>query len=197
MKHQDPKTDHATHKFNEKELVTVSRFLSFALRHGPKKIGIQLDANGWARIDDLVKQSNRCGRRLSPELIRKVVAASDKQRFAISGDGIFIRANQGHSIAAIDVGLTSVKPPELLFHGTAQRFVASIKATGISKRSRNHVHLSADEATAVRIGLRHGEPVVLQISAHAMQAEGHKFYLSANGVWLTEHVPPRFIQSPD
>lgn len=185
MRHHNRKAVQATHKISEKELSTISRFLSFALRHGPEKIGIQLDANGWARIEDLVKQSNRCGRRLSPELIRRVVAACDKQRFAISSDGLYIRANQGHSIAAIDVGLAPVEPPELLFHGTAQRFVASIMATGINKRSRNHVHLSADEATAVHVGLHHGKPVILQILAQAMQAESHTFPRSSFNL-LTE-----------
>ncbi|MDO8264126.1 MAG: RNA 2'-phosphotransferase [Gallionella sp.] len=195
MKRQNRKAGHATHTANEKELGAISRFLSFALRHGPDKVGIGLDSNGWASIEELVRQSNRCGRRLSPELIRTIVATSDKQRFAISGDGLYIRANQGHSIAAIDVALAPVEPPKFLFHGTAQRFVASILTTGISKRSRNHVHLSADESTAIHVGQRHGKPVVLRILARAMHAEGHEFFLSANGVWLTDHVPLRFIQS--
>jgi putative RNA 2'-phosphotransferase len=180
---------------SDKEMDAISRFLSFALRHGPDKIGIHLDENGWTDIDELVRQSSQQGRRLSAELIRTVVAASDKQRFALSSDGLCIRANQGHSIAAIDVGLMPIEPPEFLFHGTARQFVASILATGISRRSRKHVHLSADEATAIRVGMRHGKPVVLRILARAMRAEGHEFFLSANGVWLTEHVPQRFIQS--
>lgn len=195
MKRQSRKACPATQVAIEKELGAISRFMSFALRHGPEKVGIQLDAHGWANIEELVRQSRRCGKRLSPEQVRTVAAASDKQRFAISSDGLYIRANQGHSIAAIDVGLAPVEPPEFLFHGTAQRFVASILTTGISKRSRNHVHLSADEATAIHVGQRHGKPVVLPILSRAMHADGHEFYLSANGVWLTDYVPQRYIQS--
>jgi len=178
-----------------KELDAISRFLSFALRHGPDKVGIQLDANGWASIEALVRQSSQHGWLLSPELIRSVVAASDKQRFAISSDGLHIRANQGHSMPAIDLGLRPVEPPEFLYHGTAERFVASIMATGICRGTRNYVHLSAAEATAIRVGSRHGKPVVLRILASAMCPEGHEFFLSANGIWLTEHVPSHFVQA--
>ena len=180
---------------SEKEMAAISRFLSFALRHGPDKAGIELEGNGWASIEDLVRNSRRHGKPLSAGVIRAVVAASDKQRFSVSPDGLRIRANQGHSIAVIDVGLPPVEPPDYLFHGTAQKFVASIMATGISRRSRNHVHLSADKATALLVGMRHGKPVALRILAKAMHAEGHAFFLSTNGVWLTEHVPTRFIQS--
>lgn len=180
---------------SKKRITAISRFLSFALRHGPDKIGIQLDENGWAIIDELIRKSRRHGLRLSIDLIRTAVIVSDKQRFALSNDGLRIRANQGHSIAGIDIGLPPAEPPEFLFHGTAKQFVPSIMATGISRKSRNHVHLSADEATACRVGMRHGKSVVLRILARAMHAEGHKFLLSVNGVSLTEHVPPRFIQS--
>lgn len=176
------------------ELKKASRFLAHVLRHGPESIGIRLDANGWASVADIVRNSARHGKRLTPELIRSVVATSDKQRFALSEDGLRIRANQGHTIADVDLGLRPAEPPEFLFHGTAFRFLDSIMVNGIAKGKRNHVHLSPDEATALRVGQRHGESVVLMVLARAMHEKGFEFYLSANGVWLTWHVPARFIR---
>lgn len=176
------------------ELKKASRFLAHVLRHGPESIGIRLDANGWASMADIVRKAARHGKRLTPELIRSVVATSDKQRFALSDDGLRIRANQGHSIADVDLGLQPTEPPEFLFHGTALHHLASIRAHGISKGKRNHVHLSPDEGTALRVGQRHGKPVVLRVLARAMHEKGFEFYLSANGVWLTFYVPAEFVQ---
>ena len=127
------------------------------------------------------------------ELVREVVASNDKQRFSLSPDGRRIRANQGHSID-VELGLEPVRPPETLFHGTARRNVARILAEGLARRRRHHVHLSPDPRTARRVGARHGPPVVLAVAAGRMATAGHAFFLSANGVWLTEHVPPDFLR---
>lgn len=177
------------------ELVKVSKFLSLILRHKPEEIGLPLDAEGWADIEELLRLANQRGKRLTRSVLAEVVAGNDKKRFVISEDGLRIRAQQGHSIS-IDLGLTPQRPPALLFHGTATRFLESILRQGLVPGSRQHVHLSRDEATAVKVGQRHGKPVVLRIVAGTMFEQGHVFYLSGNGVWLTEHVPPAFIEPP-
>ena len=177
------------------KLVSTSKFLSLVLRHKPEEIGISLDANGWATIDDLILLANRKGTVLTREIIEEVVADNDKKRFVISPDGAKIRANQGHSVS-IDLGLTSREPPMMLFHGTATRFVDSIRQQGLMHGERQHVHLSTDVEVAVTVGQRHGKPATLTIAAQAMFEQGHLFYLSENGVWLTEHVPVSFIEFP-
>ena len=174
-------------------LVQTSKFLSLILRHAPEKIGLALDANGWADIGQLLAQAARHGRSLSREDLNEVVARDGKTRYAISDDGLRIRANQGHSLAAVDIGLPPAAPPAMLYHGTASRFVEAIRAAGLLPGSRNHVHLSSNRETAVAVGARHGKPVVLTVDAAAMQAHGHAFYVSANGVWLTHAVPQAFI----
>jgi putative RNA 2'-phosphotransferase len=125
-----------------------------------------------------------------------VVARDSKTRYAISDDGLRIRANQGHSLAAVDIALPPATPPATLYHGTASRFVEAIRAAGLLPGSRNHVHLSSSRETAVAVGARHGKPVVLTVDAAAMQAQGHVFYVSDNGVWLTQAVPQVFIDFP-
>ena len=172
--------------------VSTSKFLSLILRHQPEKIGLSLDANGWANLDDLLRLSAAKGRPLTRALIEEVVATNDKQRFAFNEDRSMIRASQGHSIS-VDLDLVPVAPPPVLFHGTATRFLESIQKQGLLKGKRQHVHLSPDAPTAVKVGQRHGKPVVLKVAAGRMQFEGHKFYRSANGVWLTDHVPPAFF----
>jgi putative RNA 2'-phosphotransferase len=174
-------------------LVRISKFLSLVLRHKPQTIGLVLDPNGWAGVADLIARVNRAGIALTPELLRQVVATNDKQRFAFSEDGLKIRASQGHSIP-VELDLQPGQPPEWLFHGTARRNLASIRAQGLLRGQRNHVHLSADERTARSVGQRYGEPVVLPVRAGAMAAAGYPFFLSANGVWLTEQVPVEFIE---
>lgn len=175
------------------DIVKVSKFLSLVLRHAPEKIGLQLDAQGWARVDELLEKLARRGRRVSQELLEEVVAKNDKKRFSFSPDGSLIRANQGHSIVAVDLALEPQLPPALLYHGTAKRNLESIRASGLWAASRNHVHLSADTQTALTVGRRHGQPVVLTVRSGEMAAQGHTFFLSDNGVWLTEAVAPQFI----
>ena len=175
------------------KLIQTSKFLSLILRHAPETIGLALDANGWAEVDQLLAQAASHGKAISREQLHEVVANDGKTRYAFSDDGLRIRANQGHSLAAVDIGLPPAIPPAMLYHGTASRFVASIRDQGLTPGSRNHVHLSATEDTAVNVGSRHGKPVVLSIDTAAMRAQGHVFYLAANGVWLTGAVPAAFI----
>jgi putative RNA 2'-phosphotransferase len=179
----------------DRNLIKTSKFLSLVLRHEPERIGLSLDAQGWARIDDLLERASANGVLISRETLTEIVETNEKRRFAISDDGIFIRASQGHSID-VDLELTSVEPPALLYHGTAIRFLPPIRQSGLLKMARQHVHLSADEETAHRVGQRHGKPVVLIVEAGKMHRAGHPFFLSANQIWLTDHVPPAFLQLP-
>jgi putative RNA 2'-phosphotransferase len=178
---------------SEKSLTATSKFLSLVLRHQPEVVGMQLDDEGWLDINQLISNANERGKALSLELLHEVVATSDKKRFALSDDGLRIRANQGHSLANVDLKLDEAKPPQTLYHGTVAAFLEIIRATGLQKRSRNHVHLSSDVATATKVGSRRGKPTILQIDAAAMHQQGHLFYLSANGVWLVDAVPPQYL----
>lgn len=178
------------------DLTRTSKFLSLVLRHKPEEIGLTLDENGWADVDELLRLVNQHGRKLNRPLLERVVADNDKKRFAFSDDGTRIRASQGHSVE-VDLALPPTEPPELLYHGTASRFVDSIRATGLHSANRQHVHLSLDITTATKVGQRHGKPVILVVRAGQMVTAGHRFYLSANGVWLTERVPVEFIDFPN
>lgn len=171
----------------------ISKFLSYVLRHHPESIGIQLDSEGWTDVEILLQQAQKHQRPLTRDVLQEVVATNSKKRFALSEDGTRIRALQGHSTAQVAIQYAPVQPPEVLYHGTATRFVDSIRAKGLLSGSRHHVHLSPDVATATQVGQRHGKPVVLTIQAEAMTQAGHLFYLSDNGVWLTAHVPTEFI----
>jgi putative RNA 2'-phosphotransferase len=179
----------------DRDLVSVSKFLSLVLRHQPETIGLTLDDNGWADVDELIRLANARGRRLTRQLIDRVVAENDKKRFAFSDDGARIRASQGHSVE-VELDLPPAEPPVVLYHGTATRFLDSIRAIGLRPGTRQHVHLSRDEATAVNVGQRHGRPVVLTVRAGDMHAAGYKFFVSANGVWLTDRVPVEFVGFP-
>jgi putative RNA 2'-phosphotransferase len=173
--------------------VKVSRRLSYLLRHKPGSIGLRLGDGGWVAVDDLLDALARHGTRLSYKDLEFVVEHNDKRRFSLEGGRI--RANQGHSVE-VDLGLEAMEPPALLYHGTATCFLDSITRQGLLRGRRHHVHLSADAQTAVNVGKRHGEPVVLTVAAGQMAADGHGFLLSANGVWLTEHVPPGYLGVP-
>ena len=171
----------------------ASKHLSYVLRHDPGSIGLTLDAQGWADVSDLIAKSVAAGHALDQAMLREIVATSDKQRFTLSDDGTRIRAAQGHSVA-VDLGLLPKEPPAVLYHGTASKNVAAIRVEGLKAGSRQQVHLSVDTETARRVGLRHGAPVVLTIATQRMHAEGHVFTQADNGVWLTDQVPPRFIE---
>lgn len=176
-------------------LIGTSKFLSKVLRHAPESVGLRLDEAGWVDVDDLLAAAARAGVALNRPTLERVIAENDKKRFALSGDGVRIRASQGHSVA-VELGLTPLEPPEVLFHGTADRNVESIRAQGLVPGRRTHVHLSADEATAVNVGRRHGRPVVLRVQAGELHRAGHPFFRSENGVWLTAAVPPGHIHFP-
>ena len=176
----------------DRRQVRISKFLSRVLRHRPQQIGLTLDEAGWIPVADLLVACDRHGYSFSLAELQVIIAGNDKARFAFSADGTLIRANQGHSIP-VNLGYTSLAPPDTLFHGTAVRFLASIQHQGLVKGRRHHVHLSPDRETARRVGQRHGEPVVLQVASGAMDRDGHVFYQSANGVWLVEAVPPHYL----
>jgi len=174
---------------NKNNIKKVSKFLSLLLRHKPETIGLTLDKNGWANIDELMKKSKHI--RLTRALIDEVVADNDKQRFIVEGDRI--RANQGHSIS-VDMEFKAVTPPEMLYHGTATRFLESIMKEGLTKQKRQHVHLSKNIETATAVGKRHGKVVILEVDAKRMFEDGYEFYLSENGVWLTDVVPVGYLK---
>lgn len=173
--------------------VRVSKYLSAHLRHRPERIGLTLDRGGWVAVDDLLAAASRDGFPITRDELDRVVADSDKQRYAFSPDGHRIRANQGHSVA-VELDLPVTTPPSLLFHGTVERSLPAIRRSGLTPMKRHDVHLSADEETARRVGARRGTPVILTIDAAAMVASGHTFRLSANGVWLVNAVPPEYLR---
>lgn len=175
------------------KLTSISKFMSLVLRHQPDLVGLSLDGAGWTSVDDLLARAAAHGRAITRDQLNEVVATSDKRRFALSDDGLRIRANQGHSVD-VDLGLAPVRPPEFLFHGTASRFVDSVMATGLERRSRHHVHLTEDIAIGEAVGRRYGKPVILRIAAGRMAEAGHVFFRSANDVWLVEAVPSQFIE---
>lgn len=157
-------------------------------------IGLQLDSSGWADIAELIAKARKAGVSLTLSKITSIVSTSDKRRFALSEDGCCIRANQGHSVS-VNLGLPQSEPLEILFHGTSQRNISGILREGILPMKRTLVHLSKDRETATEVGRRHGSPVVLEIHSGKMHRDGFKFQLSENGVWLTEHVPLKYIES--
>lgn len=171
----------------------ISKFLSFVLRHQPDAIGITLDPEGWTDIAALIAAAANDGKQLDRDLIQAVVTTSDKKRFAISGDGLRIRAVQGHSSESVDINYIEKLPPDLLYHGTTTRFMESIHNDGLLPGSRQYVHLSQDEQTALAVGQRRGKPVVLKIKALLMHEQGFKFFQAENDVWLTSAVPALFI----
>ena len=173
----------------------TSKFLSLVLRHDPAKVGIALDDAGWTDVATLLDALARHGHPLTRAELDELVRTSDKQRYALSPDGTRIRANQGHSVE-VELDLPAAVPPAVLYHGTVAEFLDSIRAQGLIKGSRHHVHMSADVETAKKVGGRRGKPVILIVRAEAMAAAGHVFFRSANGVWLTDHVPPAFLEIP-
>ena len=174
--------------------VAISKFLSLVLRHSPQTILLNIDKNGWFNIEELIQNANKYKRmNLTVDLINTIVSTNDKQRFILSDDGKRIRANQGHSIN-IDLELEAKTPPDILYHGTASRFLESIMNYGLKPMSRQYVHLSQTEETALTVGKRHGEPIVLFINAKKMFEDGYKFYLSENNVWLVNNVPKKYIK---
>lgn len=178
---------------NEKNIKRISKFLSLLLRHQPEKIGLQLDSNGWAVVEELLQKSRKHGVRFSIDDLETVVVNNDKKRFTFNDNKTKIRANQGHSLKTIDLELKPVQPPEFLYHGTVAKFMDAIHDNGLQKMSRQHVHLSTEVETAMKVGSRRGKPIILTVKSGEMQSEGYEFYLSENNVWLTDNVPSEFI----
>lgn len=176
-------------------VLRVSKFLSKHLRHQPERIGLALASGGWVEVADLLRACSAHGMSISRDELDEVVRTNDKKRFSFDETGTRIRANQGHT-TEVDLDLVPTEPPERLFHGTAERSLDPIFASGLLKLARHHVHLSADVETARKVGARHGRPVVLTVAAGEMHRAGFEFFVSANGVWLVEHVPPRFLHGP-
>lgn len=176
---------------NEK---AISQYLSFILRHKPEEIGLTLDREGWANIEELISKSQPVKNvALDEEIIKNIVSNSDKKRFQISDDGKLIRAVQSHSTTSVDITLNKLKPPTYLYHGTAQRFIDSIKEQGLISKDRQYVHLTENRDTALTVGARYGKPEILVIDALKMHDSGFEFFQAENGVWLSKHVPIEFI----
>ncbi len=175
-------------------LTKLSKFLSLVLRHSPQTIGIEIAyQGGWTDTEILIQKINQNGTyHIDRKILEEIVRTDEKQRYRFNADGTKIRANQGHSIP-VNLELTPVEPPEILYHGTAERFLDSISEKGLLPMSRQYVHLSGDEETAYKVGKRHGKPYILKIKSGEMHRQGYSFYLSENHVWLTEKVPPVFL----
>ena len=180
----------------ESKLIKTSKFLSYVLRHDPSIIGLSLDREGWAKVRELIRCARRRGNELTDELISEVVRQGDKKRFSLSEDGTRIRANYGHSVY-MELGMEPSVPPNRLHHGTALRFLPSIRQNGLQSQGREYVHLSGDRLTALKVGQRHGTPVVLEIDSGQMAGDGFEFFLTPGGIWLTRMVPVEYIRFPD
>lgn len=174
------------------QTTSASKFLSLVLRHEPSAAHVTLDSAGWVELEALLDGCAKAGRALTRDELEHVVITNAKKRFEFSADGTCIRASQGHSVE-VELEYAPQEPPELLYHGTATRFLDSIREKGLLKMERHHVHLAAETKVTLEVGARHGKPVLLTILACQMHREGHVFYRSTNGVWLVEHVPPQFI----
>ncbi len=174
-------------------LVTISKFLAKHLRHQPETIGLTLEDGGWVKVSDLIEACQHYGFPITLAELRECVETNDKQRFAFNEDESKIRANQGHS-TEVKMDFKQERPPNKLYHGTVDKFLGPIMSEGLKKMSRHHVHLSKDVETATKVGARRGKPVILEVDAAAMYAVGYKFFISANGVWLTDEVPAFYIK---
>lgn len=174
----------------------ISKFISLVLRHNPGAIGIKLDSHGWADVQELIAGINMAGNKINMDILEEIVKTDKKGRYSFNDNKTMIRANQGHSIN-VDVGLQEKKPPEILYHGTAKRFLPGILEEGLKPMGRLYVHLSKDEDTAAVVGKRHGKPAILKVHSGEMYRNGIKFYLSENNVWLVKNVAPRYLEETD
>lgn len=173
-------------------LTETSKFLSLILRHKPEVIGLSLDEHGWARVDEVIAGISKT-RRFDRNMLEEIVRTDSKQRYAFNEDKTLIRANQGHSIY-VDVELDAAKPPDILWHGTGEKYVSFIEKSGLLPKGRLYVHISADRETAYKVGRRHGKAVIYKVLAGKMWVDGYTFYCSKNGVWLTEKVPVEYLK---
>jgi putative RNA 2'-phosphotransferase len=173
-------------------LKSTSKYLSLILRHRPEAAGITLDGHGWADVEELIA-GVRKSRPFDRETLERIVATDEKQRYSFNESHTLIRANQGHSVP-VDVELPVMEPPEILYHGTGEKYAASIDAQGLLPGRRLYVHLSGDKDTARSVGIRHGKPIVYRVLSAQMSRDGFVFYRSVNGVWLTKTVPVMYLR---
>lgn len=180
---------------NNNRETKISKYISYLLRHHPEEGNITLDEEGYADTSALIAAVRKEFDEFDMPYLEKIVAEDEKTRYSFTDDKSKIRANHGHSVKGISPGLKEVAPPDVMYHGTAERFMDSIREQGILKMSRLYVHLSADEETAEEVGRRHGKPVIISIDTKKMHEDGLKFYNSANGLWLTDTVPVKYFIS--
>ena len=173
-------------------LNNISKYLSLILRHKPEVIGISLDEHGWANVEELIAGIAK-NHDFNMELLEEIVRSDEKQRYSFNEVKTLIRANQGHSVP-VDVELVEQIPPDILWHGTGEKYVSAIDTEGLIPKSRLYVHLSKDEGTATKVGSRHGKPVVYHVLAKKMYDDGYNFFISVNGVWLTKTVPVKYLR---
>lgn len=174
-------------------LTEVSRYLSYILRHNPSAAGVTMDEHGWVDVYDLVRGVRKKYPEFSYHILKLIVEMDEKQRYSFNEDRTKIRANQGHSVN-VDVELEACEPPEVLFHGTGLKYIMSIGRDGLIPKSRLYVHLSKDSDTAIKVGKRHGDPVLYHVASGRMYHDGYEFFLSKNGVWLTKEVPVKYLR---
>ncbi|RAG86924.1 RNA 2'-phosphotransferase [Streptacidiphilus pinicola] len=179
---------------DNRTMVRNSKFLSRVLRHEPGLVGVRMDEAGWVDVAELLAAAGAHGRPITRSELERIVAENDKRRFAFSADGLRIRASQGHTVP-VELGYETATPPAVLYHGTHPGAVDAIWREGLRPMQRHAVHLSRDRATAERVGGRRGRPVLFTVDAAAMSTAGFVFQVSANGVWLTERVPPEYLGS--
>lgn len=170
-----------------------SKFLSLILRHKPETVKIELDKNGWVKVDELLVKLKQHNTEIPLVELKEIVLFNDKKRFEFNEDETKIRAAQGHSVK-VDLQLKAERPPMKLYHGTVAKFLDAIKKDGLKKMNRHAVHLSPDLPTATIVGSRRGEAIILVVNSGAMYADKYKFFQSKNGVWLVDEVPPKYIK---
>lgn len=173
-------------------LENISKYMCLILRHKPEAIGITLDEHGWANVVELIDGIRKDNPGFDLDHLYEIVETDSKGRYSFNEDKTLIRCNQGHSIP-VDVELKEAKPPKQLWHGTGEKYVSAIDEQGLLHKNRLYVHLSTNEETAIKVGKRHGKPVLYTVNAEEMYQDGYKFFLSKNGVWLTDHVPVKYL----
>ena len=176
-----------------KEDMKLSKFVSLILRHKPEEINLSLDENGWVEVNKLINGINKKNFNINLDDLKRIVSEDNKQRYSFNSDLTKIRANQGHSIK-VNLDLKEVRPPDILYHGSSKKFMKNIIKEGITKQKRQYVHLSLETETASKVGKRHGELIMFILDSKKMYEDGYKFYLSENGVWLTDFVPSKYIK---
>ena len=169
----------------------MGKYVSMLLRHHPEEAGVILDEHGWTDVKDLIEKVNP-RYPLTEEILHQLAFGPDKQRYEFSEDGRRIRAVHGHSVK-VDLGYEETQPPEILYHGTAEKYRESIEKSGLEKRNRQYVHLSENTEQAKAVGLRHGKLVFYSVKAGEMHDGGYVFYRSKSGVWLTDSVPVKYL----